>query len=180
MDGLLNRFVVKRLEPVVRTAGWVARATVLMLVVLVATNVLLRYVLSWSPVGMQEAEWHLVSPIALLGMAYAVYHRADVRVDFLYERFGPRTRGWVDLLASLLTLAVGALIATLAIPYVMQSYHTGEGSPDPGGLPYRYLLKVFIPLGFALLALQGLIDVLRAGARLFSRAAPEDSREPRP
>lgn len=46
MDGLLNRFVVKRLEPVVRTAGWVARATVLMLVVLVATNVLLRYVLS--------------------------------------------------------------------------------------------------------------------------------------
>lgn len=176
MDRLL-----KPLERVILALGWVARAAVLALVLLVAANVLLRYAFSWSPVGLQETEWHLISPIALLGMAYAVYHRADVRVDFLYDRFGARTRAAIDLLSGLLTLAVGAVIAWLAIPYVMQAYDIGEASPDPGGLPYRYLLKAFIPLGFSLLAIQGLLDTLRACATLCLGAppTPHDSLEVR-
>ncbi|MCM5571131.1 TRAP transporter small permease subunit [Burkholderiaceae bacterium FT117] len=158
------------LERVVLALGWVARASVLALVLLVAANVLLRYAFSWSPVGLQEFEWHLVSPIALLGMAYAVHHRADVRVDFLYDGFGERGRALVDVASGLLTLAVGVAIAWLAIPYVMQAYEIGEGSPDPGGLPLRFLLKAFIPLGFSALALQGLVDTLRAVSRLLAVA----------
>jgi len=154
------------IEQLVIALGWVARAALLALVLLVATNVLLRYAFSWSPVGLQEFEWHLVSPIALIGMAYAIHHRADVRVDFLYERFTPRGRAWVDLSGALLTLAIGAVVAWLAVPYVMQSYTIGETSPDPGGLPWRYLLKAFIPLGFSVLALQGLADTLTAIGRL--------------
>lgn len=159
------------LERVVLALGWVARASVLALVLLVAANVLLRYAFSWSPVGLQELEWHLVSPIALLGMAYAVHHRADVRVDFLYDNFGERGRALVDLASGLLTVAVGAAIAWLAVPYVMQAMEIGEGSPDPGGLPLRWLLKVFIPIGFSALALQGLVDTLRATARLMAAHA---------
>lgn len=159
------------LERVVHALGWVARASVLALVLLVAANVLLRYAFSWSPVGLQEFEWHLVSPIALLGMAYAVHHRADVRVDFLYDNFGERGRALVDLASGLLTVAVGAAIAWLAVPYVMQALEIGEGSPDPGGLPLRWLLKVFIPIGFSALALQGLVDTLRATARLVAAHA---------
>ena len=146
--------------------GWVAKASVLALVLLVAANVLLRYVFSWSPVGLQEIEWHLISPIALLGMAYAVHHRADVRVDFLYDRFSPRTRAAVDVAWGLMTVGEGLFIAWLAVPYVLQSYDIGEGSPDPGGLPWRFALKAIIPLGFALLAVQGLSDTLRALSRL--------------
>ncbi|QDF95322.1 C4-dicarboxylate ABC transporter permease [Azoarcus sp. DD4] len=171
--------LLKPLEHAIVLFGWVARLAVLALVLLVAANVLLRYAFSWSPVGLQEVEWHLISPIALLGMAYAVYHRADVRVDFIYDRFGPRARAAVDLASGLLTLGVGVVIAWLAIPYVMQAYDIGEGSPDPGGLPWRYLLKAFIPLGFSLLAVQGLIDTLRAAASLFGGAPlpPHDSLE---
>lgn len=171
--------LLKPLEHAIALLGWVARLAVLALVLLVGANVLLRYAFSWSPVGLQELEWHLISPIALLGMAYAVYHRADVRVDFIYDRLQPRTRAAVDLASGLLTLGVGVVIAWLAIPYVMQAYDIGEGSPDPGGLPLRYLLKAFIPLGFSLLAVQGLIDTLRAAASLFGGAPlpPHDSLE---
>ena len=165
------------LERVVLALGWVARASVLALVLLVAANVLLRYAFSWSPVGLQEFEWHLVSPIALLGMAYAVHHRADVRVDFLYDNFGARGRALVDLASGLLTVAIGVAIAWLAVPYVMQAMEIGEGSPDPGGLPLRWLLKVFIPIGFSALALQGLLDTLRATARLLPTFAQAASAE---
>lgn len=173
------KLLQKLLEQTIVLLGWVARLAVLALVLLVGANVLLRYAFSWSPVGLQELEWHLISPIALLGMAYAVYHRADVRVDFLYDRFGPKARAAVDLAGGLLTLAVGAVIAWLAVPYVMQAYGIGEGSPDPGGLPHRYLLKAFIPLGFSLLAIQGLLDSLRAAAALCAGAPlpPHDSLE---
>lgn len=173
--------LLKPLELAILALGWVARAAILALVLLVAANVLLRYAFSWSLVGLQEVEWHLISPIALLGMAYAVYHRADVRVDFLYDRFSPQTQAAIDVLSGVLTLAVGAIIAWLAVPYVMQAYDIGEGSPDPGGLPWRYLLKAFIPLGFSLLAIQGLLDTLRALATLLQGAPayPHDSLEVR-
>ena len=176
MDKLL-----KPLEALIEGLGWIAKAALLALVLIVAGNVLLRYAFSFSPVAMQEFEWHLVSPIALIGMSYAVFHRADVRVDFLYDRFGLRTQAAIDLISGLLTLAVGVIIAWLAVPYVMQAYDIGEGSPDPGGLPYRYLVKAFIPLGFSLLAIQGLIDSLRALATLIAGAphTPHDSMEVR-
>ena len=83
--------LLKPLELAIVGFGWVARAAVLALVLMVDCNVLLRYAFSWSPVAAQEFEWHLISPIALLGMAYAVYHRADVRVTLVLTDLLART-----------------------------------------------------------------------------------------
>ena len=107
-------------------------------------------------------EWHLVSPIALIGMSYAMRQGEHVRVDFLYDRMSENGKQIVDLLASLLMTAVAVTIVVLALPYIEQSYSMAEGSPDPGGLPYRWVLKAFIPLGFGLLALQGISQSLSA------------------
>jgi TRAP-type mannitol/chloroaromatic compound transport system permease small subunit len=150
------------LEWFVEFIGGLARLCVLALVILVATNVILRYLFSIGPVSMQELEWHLISPIALFGLAYAMKHKADVRVDFVYDRFGPMGQGIIDLASAVLTLGVALFITYLSIPYVMQSYAILEGSPDPGGLPYRYLLKIFLPLGFGLLMVQALANLLAA------------------
>lgn len=150
------------LEWFVEFIGGLARLCVLALVILVATNVILRYLFSIGPVSMQELEWHLISPIALFGLAYAMKHKADVRVDFVYDRFGPMGKGIIDLASAVLTLGVALFITYLSIPYVMQSYAILEGSPDPGGLPYRYLLKIFLPLGFGLLMVQALANLLAA------------------
>ncbi|MFK4015936.1 TRAP transporter small permease subunit [Cobetia marina] len=161
--------VIHCLEGIIERLGIIARYSLLALVVLVAINVLLRYFFSISPVPLQEFEWHLISPIALLGISYALKHRADVRVDVFYDRFSPKGRALVDLLGALMTIAIGTAIAWLGLSYTEQSYQLMEGSPDPGGLPYRYLLKAFIPIGFAALALQGMADCLRALLTLTNR-----------
>lgn len=153
---------IPKLEAFVEFIGGLARLCVLALVVLVAANVILRYLFSIGPVALQELEWHLISPIALFGLAYAMKHKADVRVDFVYDRFGPVGRGRIDLVSAVLTFLVALVIVYLSIPYVMQAYDMMEGSPDPGGLPYRYLLKTFLPLGFALLMVQALANLLRS------------------
>ena len=155
-------YIIHFLEGIIERLGVIARYSLLALVLLVAGNVLLRYFFSISPVPLQEFEWHLISPIALLGISYALKHRADVRVDVFYDRFSLKGRALVDLIGALMTIAIGAAIAWLGLSYTEQSWQLMEGSPDPGGLPYRYLLKAFIPLGFAALALQGVADCLRA------------------
>ncbi|MBP3128326.1 TRAP transporter small permease subunit [Thalassospira sp. ER-Se-21-Dark] len=145
---------------VVDIAGWGAAISGLALVLVVGGNVLLRYLFNSGSVAMQELEWHLVSPIALMGMAYGMRHGGHVRVDFLYERLGPRAQAIIDLFSAVLMAVLGAALIWFSIPYVSQSIMMGEGSPDPGGLPYRFLLKAFIPIGFGLLLLQAIAQGL--------------------
>ncbi len=145
-----------------RIGRWTSWA-VLFLVVLVAINVILRYLFRIGPVSLQELEWHLISPIALIGMSYCMRHGEHVRVDILYEKFSTAIQDWIDFAAALTTLIISIIIIKLSLGLVEQAYVAGEISPDPGGLHYRFLLKSFIPFGFLLLSLQALAQVLRTG-----------------
>lgn len=151
-----------------RTNEWIGRFTawlVVALVLLVCYDVAMRYLFQAGSVALQELEWHLFALIFLLGAAYTLKHDDHVRVDVLYQArwMTPRRRAAVDLFGSLcLLLPFCVLMVISAIPFVAQSYGWGEGSPDPGGLPYRWLLKAMIPFGFALLALQGLALTIRS------------------
>jgi TRAP-type mannitol/chloroaromatic compound transport system permease small subunit len=118
---------------------------------------------------LQELEWHLMSPIALIGMSYALRHRDHVRVDIFFARFGRRLQEFIDLTAAIVTIVIAIVIFKLSLGFVYQAYVIGEGSPDPGGLPYRFLLRSFIPLGFALLAVQALAQAIQHGLYLFGR-----------
>ncbi|MBS8273107.1 C4-dicarboxylate ABC transporter permease [Thalassospira tepidiphila] len=153
---------------IVDTAGWVAALSGLALVLVVGGNVLLRYLFNSGSVAMQELEWHLVSPIALMGMAYGMRHGGHVRVDFLYERLGPRAQAIIDVFSAVLMAILGAALIWFAIPYVEQSIMMGEGSPDPGGLPYRFILKAFIPIGFGLLLIQAIAQSLISYRQIFA------------
>ena len=133
-----------------RTANWFALA----IVILVATNVILRYLASVGSVWAQELEWHMLAGLILLGMSYALKYSEPIRVDIFYGRYTRRSRKRIDALTHLLTLIVCLLFVYLSLHYVGQSYVIDEGSPDPGGLPHRWLLKALIPVGFGLLALQ--------------------------
>ncbi|WP_245593381.1 TRAP transporter small permease subunit [Azospirillum halopraeferens] len=154
------------LDRVVDVCGRLAAWSALALVLVMAGNVLLRYGLRTGSVAMQELEWHLMSPLALLCIAYAVKHDGHVRVDVLYNRFGLRTRQVIELVSCLLALALCVIVVKLSIPYALQSYAIGERSSDPGGLTHRYILKAMIPAGFALLGLHSLASVLRAAIPL--------------
>ncbi len=133
-------------------------------VALVATNVILRYLLRIGPMELQELEWHLISPIALIGMSYTLRHNDHVKVDIFYDKFRVETRNFVDMLAALALIVFSVLIIDFAIGFVGQAYFIDEGSPDPGGLPHRWLLRSFIPVCFAILVMQGLSNLLKTGA----------------
>lgn len=148
-----------------RFIDWIGRGTAwicLLIVVVVATNVILRYIFRIGPVSLQELEWHLMSPIALIGMSYAMRHKDHVRVDIFYDGLRPKLQAFIDLLAAITTVVVSIIIIQLSFNFVYQAYSIGEGSPDPGGLPYRFLLRSFIPLGFFLLALQALAQIVQS------------------
>ena len=146
--------------------GQLSAVAVAALVVVMASNVLLRYGFSLGSVWAQELEWHLMSPLALIGAAYALRHGEHVRVDVLYADFTERGKALVDLFASVAGIAIAVAVIWLSWRYVGVSWNNGEGSPNPCGIPYRYVLKAFIPVGFALLLAQFSAETLRAVARL--------------
>ena len=150
------------LDLVVEAAGRAAAWTGLALVLVMATNVIVRYVFRTGSVAMQELEWHLMAPLSLLCIGYAIKHEGHVQVDILYGRLPRRAQEAIALFSALCALALCLILVKLSVPYVLQSYRIDEGSPDPGGLPHRWLLKATIPAGFVLLALQSLSSVLRA------------------
>jgi len=157
----IERFV----DVVGEWTSWVA----LVIVVLMATNVLLRYLFSAGTVWAQELEWHLLVPLILFGMSYAMRHGEHVRVDILYARFPARTQVIVELVSALLCVALSVAVIWLSLKYVQQSYVIDEGSPDPGGIPHRYVIKSLIPIGFALLLLQGCASALACVEKLRGR-----------
>jgi TRAP-type mannitol/chloroaromatic compound transport system permease small subunit len=157
------------IDDIVDRIGQLSALAVAALVLVMASNVLLRYGFSLGSVWAQELEWHLMSPIALIGAAYALRHGEHVRVDVLYAGFPPRMKALVDLVAGVSGAVICVLVIQLSWRYVMQSWGQDEGSANPGGIPARYILKAFIPAGFALLLLQFVAETLRALGRLRER-----------
>lgn len=163
--GALLRVRIERFVDVLGACtSWIA----LVIVGLMATNVLLRYLFSAGSVWAQELEWHLLVPLVLFGMSYALRHGDHVRVDIVYARFSVRGKVVVDLVSALLTLAISAIVIWLSVKYAQQAYVIDEGSPDPGGIPHRYVIKSLIPIGFAVLLLQSVASALRCVEKLRS------------
>ncbi len=155
----LADFIDSLNEKVGRGVAWLT--TVLVLVV--CYDVFMRYALNQTSIALQELEWHLFAVVFLVGAAYTLKHNRHVRVDVLYVNFSPRTRAWVNFLGSLLFLIPFSLLVIWASwNFVANSFAIRETSPDPGGLPARYLVKAAIPVGFVLLLLQGLSLAVRS------------------
>lgn len=161
-----TRAGIERVVDAVGTAtAWIS----LVIVGLMATNVLARYLFSAGTVWSQELEWHLLVPLVLFGMSYALRHGDHVRVDILYAKFPERAKVSVDLVSALLTAAISVIVIWLSIKYVQQAYVIDEGSADPGGIPHRYLIKSLIPIGFALLFAQSIAVAIGCVEKLKAR-----------
>jgi TRAP-type mannitol/chloroaromatic compound transport system permease small subunit len=158
------------IEAVVDVFGRLAALVGVALVLLVAGNVFARYFFHTGTIWLQELEWHLIAPIALLGMSYTLLKGEQVRVDFLYERMPRALRQVLEIATGILTIIFAVIVVKLSLPFVEQAWRMGEGSPNPGGMPHRAVLKALIPFGFALLGLQGLAHTLRNGLALLRRS----------
>jgi TRAP-type mannitol/chloroaromatic compound transport system permease small subunit len=117
----------------------------------------MRYLFKTSFVFVQEMEWHLFAFIFLMGAGYTLLKDGHVRVDIIYQRLSPKACAWINIIGIIFFLFPGCyMIIHTAIPFVNNSYVILEGSPDPGGIPYRFIIKSAIPIGFILIALQGI------------------------
>lgn len=153
--------IAERIESVIDLFGKVASWLTLSIVLLIVVNVILRYSMSLGSVWAQELEWHLLAAMILFGISFSLLRGDNVRVDLFYANYTPQKKYMVDLASAILTIIIAVFFVKLSINYVGQSFSIGEKSPDPGGIPMRWLVKSLIPIGFSLLALQGLAEMLR-------------------
>ena len=153
--------IAERIESVIDLIGKVASWLTLSIVLLIVVNVILRYSMSLGSVWAQELEWHLLAAMILFGISFSLLRGDNVRVDLFYANYTPQKKYIVDLVSAILTIIIAVFFVKLSINYVGQSFSIGEKSPDPGGIPMRWLVKSLIPIGFSLLALQGFAEMLR-------------------
>ena len=158
---------------------WVGRGVAwitFLLVVVVFVDVVMRYLFSTSFVFTQELEWHLFSFVFLVGAGYTLLKDGHVRVDILYQSVGPRGKAWVNLLGVIFLALPGCfMVIDTSLDFVTSSWMVMEGSPDPGGVPYRFIVKSFIPIGFGLLLFQAISLGLRSILVLLGEDSGEES-----
>ncbi|NPA50809.1 MAG: TRAP transporter small permease subunit [Epsilonproteobacteria bacterium] len=141
--------------------GYLTMIVLILMIFNVAYDVFARYIFHNSSVAMQEMEWHLFAVMMLFGTGYTLRHNGHVRVDFIYDNLSPKKRAWINIIGTFIFLLPLALLVIYgSIEFVMDSYVTNEKSGDPGGLPYRWIIKGMIPLSFIFLILCAIDFVL--------------------
>ncbi len=160
--------------------GKVLTVVMLLMTINVFYDVIMRYFFHNSSVGMQEMEWHLFSVIVLFGISLALLEDDHVRVDFLYHRYRPTTKAMINIIGSIFFLLPLALLVFFgSFEFVKDAYVVGEISEDPGGLPYRWLIKAMIPLAFGLLVFSAFGYVAK-NINLYRQAKQKATQQPAP
>jgi len=143
----------------------ISKFTALILVLLVSLilyDATARYLFSSGSTALQELEWHFFDVIILLSIAYTLKHNSHVRVDIFYANFSHKTQAIINILSIVFfILPLSFLIAYIGVGFVELSFMQSEASSDPGGLSYRWIVKSLMPLSFALVALQGVSDLMK-------------------
>lgn len=130
---------------------------ILFLIIIVCVDVILRYVMNYSIVAMQELEWHFFAILFLMGASYTMLENGHVRVDVFYIKLSAQTRVIINLAGTLLFLIpLCVIIIWTSTEFALISFRINETSPDGGGLPARFIIKSFIPISFFFLLLQGI------------------------
>ena len=146
--------------------GVVANYLVLFAALISAGNAGSRYLFSASSNGWLEIQWYMFAGMVLLGAPYTLKMNEHVRVDLVYGMVSERTRIWIDIVGGLLFLLPICIILTyFTWPWFVESWTINEGSSNAGGL-IRWPVKIFLPLGFALLSLQGISELIKRFAML--------------
>jgi TRAP-type mannitol/chloroaromatic compound transport system permease small subunit len=154
------------IDAVSNTVGRLAEWLVLGACLISAGNASMRYLFSYSSNGLLEIQWYLFGALVLLGAAHTLRVNEHVRVDIVYSSVSDRARLWIDTIGFLVFLIpVGVYLTYLSIPFFVRSFQIGELSNNAGGLTL-WPIKLVLPLGFALLTLQGISELIKRVAAL--------------
>ncbi|MET4160329.1 C4-dicarboxylate ABC transporter [Marinobacterium iners] len=142
-----------RLEQTINAfSDWLGKISAVLFVIMlfnVFYDVITRYLFNDVSIGMQELEWHLFAAMFMLGVPFTLRVGGHVRVDLIYEGLSLKKKAWIDLFGVLtLLFPFCLLVAWYGVDFARESFELGEGSGDPGGLPYRWVIKAVIPFAF--------------------------------
>ena len=143
-------------------ANWLVLAACL----ISAGNAMSRYAFDLSSNAWLEIQWYLFAAIVMFGASYTLKMNEHVRVDILYTHLSERGKEWLDMVGTAVFLVPSMLtIAWYSWPFFMQSYSINEMSGNAGGL-LRFPVKFLVPLGFFLVAMQGISEIIKRAASL--------------
>jgi TRAP-type mannitol/chloroaromatic compound transport system permease small subunit len=153
----ISRFIDATNEKIGHGVSWA-----LLIAVLICTgNSLVRYIFNTSSNGWLEIQWYLFSAVFLLGTSYTLRRNEHVRIDVISGRFSKRTQVWMDIFGfTFFLLPMAGLILYFAIPFALVSIHSQEVSSNAGGL-IVWPAKLLIPIGFFMLTLQGISELIK-------------------
>ncbi|MBN9537088.1 MAG: TRAP transporter small permease subunit [Reyranella sp.] len=150
--------------------GVICNWLVLLACVVSAGNAMVRYAYDTSSNAWLEVQWYMFAVIVMFGASYTLKRNEHVRVDLFYMTLSRRGQLWIDILGTLIfLLPTCAILAWLSWPFFIQSFNVNEHSSNAGGL-LRWPIKLVLPVGFALVALQGLSELIKRVAFLNGHA----------
>ena len=161
----LSRAIDKLNEKIAGAVSWALLAAV----IICALNALVRYIFKMSSNSWLEIQWYLFAAVFMLASAHTLKRDEHVRIDVVTSHFSKRTQVWIDLAGYLVfLLPVCLLIFVYGIPFAGYSIRTGEMSSSAGGL-IVWPVKLLVPVGFGLLILQGISEIIKRIAFLAGR-----------
>jgi TRAP-type mannitol/chloroaromatic compound transport system permease small subunit len=164
-----SRFVDWINQNIGKVCDWL----VLLAVLVSSVNAMMRYGFDMSSNAWLEAQWYMYAAIVMLGASYTLKRNEHVRVDILYMMLSRRGQILLDIAGIIVFLLPACiLIGWLSWPFFMQSFHMNEWSSNAGGL-LRWPVKFLIPLGFGLLTLQGISELIKRVAALRGHDIPD-------
>ena len=129
--------------------------SLIILTLLVSYDVIMRKIFSGGSIALQELEWHLYDIIFLFGIAYTLSKDKHVRVDIFYDRFPFKLKKIINIFSLIVfIIPLSTLIIVEAIPFIQMSIAQNECSGNPGGLPYRWIIKSSMFWAFLIVLLQ--------------------------
>ena len=144
---------------------------------IILVNVFMRYVLGQGRIVFEELQWHIYAIGFLVGLAYVLQADEHVRVDVVHDRLSLRAQAWIELYGILLLLMPFiALVMIYSVPFALDAFVSSEHSQTASGLPYRWVIKSFLFIGFALLGVAAFSRLTRVCSLLFG--APRAVGEP--
>jgi TRAP-type mannitol/chloroaromatic compound transport system permease small subunit len=148
--------------------SYLADWSVLLACVISAGNAMVRYAFDLSSNAWVEIQWYLFSSVVLLGASYTLRKNEHVRVDIFYMTLSERGKEWLDLIGTVLfLLPTMTLLAYFSWPLFKNAWSIQEISGNAGGL-LRWPVLLLLPLGFGLVALQGISEIIKRAAALHS------------
>jgi TRAP-type mannitol/chloroaromatic compound transport system permease small subunit len=146
--------------------GYICNLMVLLSCLVSAGNAMVRYAFDFSSNSFLEAQWYMFAILVMFGAAYTFKRNEHVRVEIFYLFLSERGQIWLDLIGTVVFLIPSCLLlAYLSWPFFYQAYAVNEVSMNAGGL-VRWPIKLVLPAGFVMLALQGISEAIKRIAAL--------------